>query len=79
MNSLKNIIIRILRNAIGSGRKGRAKPTWPVNGSLSEQAARRLRRHLDYARRLDPKHLTVVRHESIGPNHTTRMIASRAL
>ena len=79
MNSMKNIIIRILRKAIGSGRKGRAKLTWPANGSLSEQAARRLRRHLDYARRLDPKYLTVVRHERIASNHTTRMIASAAL
>ena len=79
MKSMKNIMIRILRKAIGGGRKGRAKLTWPANGSLSEQAARRLRRHLDYARRLDPKHLTVVRHERIASNHTTRMIASAAL
>jgi hypothetical protein len=79
MNSMKNIIIRILRKAIGSGRKGRAKLTWPANGSLSEQAARRLRRHLDYARRLDPKHLTVIRRERIASNHTTKMIASAAL
>ena len=79
MNSMKNIMIQILRKAIGGGRKRRAKPTWPAHGSLSEQAARRLRRHLDYARRLDPKHLTVVRHERIASNHTTRMIASAAL
>ena len=79
MNSMKNIIVRILRRAIGSERKGRAKRTWPATGSLSEQAVRRLRRHLDYARRLDPKHLTVVRHERAASNHTTRMIASAAL
>jgi hypothetical protein len=79
MISMKNIIIRILWKAIGSGRKSRTKITWPANGSLSKQAARRLRRHLDYARRLDPKRLTVVQNERIASNHTSRMIASAAL
>jgi hypothetical protein len=79
MNAMKNIMIRILRKAIGSGRKGRAKLTWPANGSLSEQAARRLRRHLDYARRLDPKHLTVIRGERTASKYTANLAVAGRL
>lgn len=79
MNSMKNIIFRILRKASGSGRKGRAKPAWPANGSLSAQATRRLQRHLDSARRLDAKGLTVIRGERPASKYAVNLAVAGRL
>jgi len=79
MTAMKGMIIRIFQKVNRGGRKLRAKAAWPMQSSLSARAFRRLQRHLNSARRLDPKYLTVVRRTKIAPSRPTRMISTSTL
>ena len=79
MKSVKGMLKSVLRMVIRRGNKGREQASWPANATLSQLAARRLQRHLEFARRLDAKGLTVIRGEKTASKYPVNIAVAGRL
>ena len=79
MKFIKDVLNSIFGKVMRPGKKSRAKTAWSAHASLTRKGAQRLQRHLDFARRLDPKYLSVVRREKLDRSYPAKMAGSGLL